>query len=185
LIDIRAKRSEAKPVLAKCHVIQFIVFKIKVNCKHFSTLHSFPIMLNHLFVYGTLRRANDGSLHPYLRGDGEFLAKATVPGSLYDLGSYPGWVRDFDHSQVEVLGEVYRLLHPQHTLLLLDAYEECTPCHPQPHEYERCTESVHLTDGTDLEVWIYRYCLHTDNVKRIESGDYGPMLPASHSSYPF
>jgi len=138
-------------------------------------------MLNHLFVYGTLRRANDGSLHPYLRRDSEFMAEATVPGNLYDLGAYPGWVCAINkHDQAKVRGEVYRLLHPQPTFALLDTYEECTPCHPQPHEYERCRKIARLTDGTDLEVWIYRYCLKTDNLKRIVSGDYASMLPASH-----
>ncbi len=58
-----------------------------------------------LFVYGTLKRGC--SNHPFLAGHTFVGPARTAPGyRLYDLGEYPGMVRD-SADQVGVTGEVW------------------------------------------------------------------------------
>jgi gamma-glutamylcyclotransferase (GGCT)/AIG2-like uncharacterized protein YtfP len=64
-------------------------------------------MTKHLvFVYGTLRRGSARAMS--LRfPNSKFIADATVRGSLYDLGAYPGLFPNESNSSV--VGEVYEV----------------------------------------------------------------------------
>ncbi|HVG28259.1 MAG TPA: gamma-glutamylcyclotransferase family protein [Pyrinomonadaceae bacterium] len=76
-------------------------------------------MSNHLvFVYGTLRGGGAGSM-PIRFPDSKFIAAATVSGSLYDLGAYPGLL--LNDSNSPVTGEAYEV--DDETLNELDAFE--------------------------------------------------------------
>ena len=71
-----------------------------------------------VFVYGTLRRGGAGAMSgrfPLAK----FIAEATVSGSLYDLGAYPGL--RLDEPNTPVKGEVYEV--DDETLARLDEFE--------------------------------------------------------------
>ncbi len=71
-----------------------------------------------VFVYGTLMK-NCYNHENYLGGQ-KFLGRAVLPGyALYNLGSYPGVVRD---EEERVLGEVYEI--DQQVLEQLDWLED-------------------------------------------------------------
>lgn len=139
-------------------------------------------IVNHLFVYGSLRKALDDSLHVLLKNQATFLGFARLPGRLYLIDSYPGLVSIPIFSGFAVIGEVYRLHQPHRLLKLLDAYEECAVNFPQPHEYKRMAQSVKLSDGRRLLCWVYVYNRPTAGLKLIIGGDFLSYLPDSHLS---
>jgi gamma-glutamylcyclotransferase (GGCT)/AIG2-like uncharacterized protein YtfP len=71
-----------------------------------------------VFVYGTLRRGGEGAMSDRFPAS-KFIAGATVSGSLYDLGAYPGLL--LDESNSPVVGEVYEV--GDETLSRLDEFE--------------------------------------------------------------
>jgi gamma-glutamylcyclotransferase (GGCT)/AIG2-like uncharacterized protein YtfP len=139
-------------------------------------------LLDFLFVYGTLRKALDGSLHPYLINQAEFIGNATLPGKLYHVGTYPGAVPIPVGSRQCVQGELYRLFRPHLLLQQLDEYEECGSHFPAPHEYLRKQENVSLSDNTHLQAWTYIYQHSTQGLRLVHKGDWRPFLPKSHSN---
>jgi gamma-glutamylcyclotransferase (GGCT)/AIG2-like uncharacterized protein YtfP len=62
-------------------------------------------MMPHVFVYGTLRRHGRNDIARY-RPAPVFVAEASIAGTLYDLGAYPGVVLG---GAGRVKGEVYRI----------------------------------------------------------------------------
>ena len=100
-----------------------------------------------LFVYGTLKRESSRKRHPLLR-DARFVAVASMSGSLYDLGSYPGVLRE-KNNRGRVLGEVYEIPDPDahHALRALDKYEGS--------EFVRKRAYVTLRDGKRRSAWAY------------------------------
>ncbi len=136
-------------------------------------------MPDYVFVYGTLRKAKDGSVHPYL-AETVFLKNASLPGKLYQVGHYPGLLLDDANSGQRVRGEVYRLLRPKQQLKKLDDYEECAQHFPAPREYQRVSALATLADGEPIQVWVYVFRHSITGLKRISDGDYGRYLPASH-----
>jgi gamma-glutamylcyclotransferase (GGCT)/AIG2-like uncharacterized protein YtfP len=127
-------------------------------------------MQNLLFVYGTLMRNANGT-NQRLLAQAEFLGLGSIAGKLYQLQHYPGAVRTTNQQQ-RVYGEVYRLPDVETQLPKLDAYEECTPDFPSPHEYRRCRLPITLSDGRKLNAWVYLYNLSTSRLQQIHSGDY-------------
>ena len=64
-------------------------------------------MNKHLvFVYGTLRQGGVRAM-PGIFPAAKFIGQASVSGSLYDLGAYPGLL--LDESSSLVIGEVYEI----------------------------------------------------------------------------
>jgi len=136
-------------------------------------------MLDYLFVYGTLRKAKDNSVHPYL-AKALFINDASVTGTLYNVAHYPGAVLDSTKINNRVRGEVYRLLLPEEQLKQLDVYEECADYFLTPHEYQRIQTDATLADGNTINVWIYVFRHAVDGLMPITSGDFLTYLPASH-----
>ena len=134
-------------------------------------------MLNHLFVYGTLRKNRKGAVHPYLRRNAVFISRASVPGKLYQVDTYPGAISAPAQSEYWVYGEVYRMLSRETVLRILDEYEECASHFPQPHEYQRLSETVTLISGKRMQAWVYWFRRPTSGLHQIESGDYFDYLP--------
>ena len=98
---------------------------------------------NHLvFVYGTLRRGGPGAMSLRFR-NAKFIAEATVCGSLYDLGAYPGLL--VDGSSGIVVGEVYEV--DDETLKKLDGFEASS-------HYYRKQVAISL-DGDSTIGWTY------------------------------
>lgn len=62
-------------------------------------------MMPHVFVYGTLRRHGRNDITRY-RPRPVFVSEASIEGTLYDLGAYPGIVLG---GQARVKGEIYRI----------------------------------------------------------------------------
>lgn len=114
-------------------------------------------MNKHLvFVYGTLRRGGAGAMSIRFPNS-KFIADATVRGSLYDLGAYPGLL--LNEANSSVIGEVYEV--DDETLKRLDEFEASS-------NYRR--KQVEISLGT---CWTYEpdpefYSLR----KLITSGDW-------------
>ena len=117
-----------------------------------------------LFVYGTLRSRYDIAPARMLRERGELLGTATVPGSIYRIGHYPGF-RPEPHpaSSGTVHGEVFRLADPAPVLAQLDAYEDA--------EFTRVLTAVEL-NGQPVTAWVYRFDAPLPPDSLIESGDF-------------
>ena len=130
---------------------------------------------NTLFVYGTLLQATNGAIHPLLAGQAGFLGAGSIAGKLFLVQDYPGAVAIAD-GQSRVFGEVYQLLSPEKLLPALDAYEECAPNFPAPHEYQRLCAPVLMNTGQSLNAWVYLYNLATSQLQLISSGDYRSYL---------
>jgi len=62
-------------------------------------------MMPHVFVYGTLRRHGRNDIARY-RPAPVFVGEASIAGTLYDLGAYPGIVLG---GVGRVKGEIYRV----------------------------------------------------------------------------
>ncbi|AEG01206.1 gamma-glutamylcyclotransferase family protein [Methylomonas methanica] len=139
-------------------------------------------MLDYLFVYGTLRKALDGSLHPYLNHAAEFIGNAGLPGKLYHIRDYPGAVLLAANSRPIVQGELYQLLRPRLLLQQLDDYEECGDHFPTPHEYQRRRVTVTLSDDTQAQAWAYIYQHSTLDLQEIHNGNYRRFLPKTHQN---
>jgi gamma-glutamylcyclotransferase (GGCT)/AIG2-like uncharacterized protein YtfP len=113
-----------------------------------------------VFVYGTLRRGGAGAMSIRFP-DSKFIADATVSGSLYDLGAYPGLL--LNESNSTVIGEVYEV--DDELLNKLDEFEASS---------HYCRKQVEISRGAHRKVcWTYEpnpefYSLHT----LITSGDW-------------
>jgi gamma-glutamylcyclotransferase (GGCT)/AIG2-like uncharacterized protein YtfP len=123
--------------------------------------------LSCLFVYGTLMPDIPSPASAYLRARARDLGRAYLPGFLYDMGSYPGFVYAAAASQL-VRGHLMQL-HDPATLAELDRYEGL---HEDPPEYERRALEI---DGRPA--WVYCYLGPTAGLPLIRSGDYATYYP--------
>ena len=107
-------------------------------------------MIEHVFVYGTLKHggSNRRLVAPYVREESE----GSVPGSLVDLGAYPGWVE----GEGEVRGELLRVDPVEETLAVLDELEGYHGPGDPRNLYERVLVDV-WTAGGAVGAWAYRY----------------------------
>jgi gamma-glutamylcyclotransferase (GGCT)/AIG2-like uncharacterized protein YtfP len=107
-----------------------------------------PAPVDHLFVYGTLRRGCDNPFARLLSERGQFVCAARVRGRIYDFGAYPGATRDGQPGET-IRGEIFHLGEPGSLLAALDEYEGA--------EYERAIATAGLDDGRAIDCWIYWY----------------------------
>ena len=61
-----------------------------------------PVVGQHVFVYGTLRKGQGANY--ILKGRSEFVSDCVIHANIYDLGSFPGV--KLDDTQNLVYGEV-------------------------------------------------------------------------------
>lgn len=128
-----------------------------------------------LFVYGTLQQhwlADESKwpaaadkqalrqLRRALQQQARWHGSAQIRGRLYRVAHYPGLICDPRGDWIN--GDLYALRQPQSLLPLLDAYEECSPAFPPPHEYQRvrCQVQVMTDNGQRTQTrraWVYRY----------------------------
>ncbi len=130
-------------------------------------------MNEYLFVYGSLRRAANHSMHAWIERCCEDAGPATFQGKLYAIDWYPGVLESATEDDV-VRGEVYRIVREREEFLrALDRYEEAGPEFPEPAEYVREQREVRRSDGTIVRAWVYLYNhpLPAD-ARLIDSGDY-------------
>lgn len=116
--------------------------------------------MNLVFVYGSLKK---GFGNHRLLEKSECVAKGTIAGRLYSLGSYPGLKDAVDE---RVHGEVYSV--DDETLKSLDWLEG------HPKMYERKEVWVQLPEATGeddaVQAWTYFYNGNVDNRHYIRSG---------------
>jgi gamma-glutamylcyclotransferase (GGCT)/AIG2-like uncharacterized protein YtfP len=123
-----------------------------------------------LFVYGTLRCAFQNDYARLLSQNAAYLGLARIRGRLYRVNHYPG-VKLSAGADDWVIGELYDLRDPAHTLAVLDDYEGCG--HRQPHdEFQRVLTTATLENGPDLSAWVYEYNRPISKDRRILSGDF-------------
>ena len=111
-----------------------------------------------LFVYGSLRSEFDNVHAVRLRAESTFAGAATVAGSVFLVGRYPGYRTE---PAGVVHGVVYALVDAAKTVAHLDAYEGA--------EYRRIKVSLVSPAG---EAWIYEYASALPIASRILSGDF-------------
>lgn len=128
---------------------------------------------NLIFVYGTLLTRARGELgadmRVRLKKVSTSLGEATIPGRLFDLGTFPVMIAAAEPSDI-VHGEVLQLDDPESTFVWLDPYEGITPGHRRQGEYERVRRTVRLESGETLETWVYLYVADIAHLPRITSG---------------
>jgi len=134
---------------------------------------------HYLFVYGTLRKPLGHEMHGVLERAARLVGEATVRGTLYDLGDYPGLVIA-EGGDGRVSGELYALdpSGAQAALEALDAYEGCGAADPKPHEYRREVLNVRLADGSEIAAWTYLLDRSHAGLKPVPEGDYVAWIHA-------
>ena len=128
-------------------------------------------MTEYLFVYGTLRKNYDLNLKNRVAKELKYIGKAKVAARLYDLGRYPGAVKD---KTSDVIGDVFLLSDSEKVLKFLDDYEG--------GEYERKKEKVKLRSGKSIIAWIYWYKGLLTAERRIFYKDYLNYLKYKRTS---
>lgn len=139
-------------------------------------------MLDHLFVYGTLRQSVRHPMARWLKRHGRCLGAARVQGRLYALQAYPGLV--LDASGQSVLGELYQLHRPAAALRHLDRYEGCAPGQLRPFEFLRRQVLVETPCGGVVLAWTYLYNRPVDSLRVIPSGDFSAKKFRARTSGP-
>jgi len=128
-------------------------------------------MKDYLFVYGTLRKNYDLKLKNRVKDDLEYVGKAKVGASLYDIGRYPGAVRS--NTGQEVIGDVFLLNDPDKVFRVLDKYEGY---HQEDKtnnsEFIRKRNLVKLNSGKNVNAWVYWYNFGPQNKTKIRQKDY-------------
>ena len=104
------------------------------------------LQARHVFVYGTLRAGEDNDINR-LKPRPRLVGQASVPGTLYHLGRYPGLVLT---GNTPVLGEIYRISPELERVL--DEIEEIYP--QQSDEYAKHQVPVHI-NGVSLVCLVY------------------------------
>lgn len=130
-------------------------------------------MSEFLFAYGTLQPGLAPEQVADVVRDLVIVGNGSVPGKLYDLGSFPGAVLESSSSR-RISGTVYRLPAGAGILHRLDEYEEYDPESPNASQFIRRLFPVQLTDGLILECWVYEYNGSRDHAPIVESGAYIP-----------
>ncbi len=125
--------------------------------------------MEHLFVYGTLRKAFENDILrpilPYIKFQGIGFLK----GKLFDLGEYPAVIESSSDSE-KVKGEIYEIKDPEIVFNVLDEYEGVNDV---TAEYSRRKKIVSFTKGKRIKSWVYIYnqSFHS-KLNQIKDGDY-------------
>ncbi|MBK9507992.1 MAG: gamma-glutamylcyclotransferase [Cytophagaceae bacterium] len=126
----------------------------------------------YLFVYGTL--LNSFPKNPFKNSfhkNASYLGAGKISAKLYDLGKYPGIVKNIEGENFYVFGEIYEILNPKF-LQVLDEYENYFPENLSKSEYTREKSKAFLISGQELMTWVYWYNNLPNDALFIESGDY-------------
>ena len=135
------------------------------------------MMLDCLFVYGTLMRGFDHPMAKLLSRSADFVGEARCQGRLYLVKHYPGLVLSDDPTEM-VFGELYRLRAPEELLREFDMYEACGEGFAEPTEYIRQMLAVTregeaaepASTEASIQAWTYIYNWPVTGLPRIASG---------------
>ncbi len=117
---------------------------------------------DYLFVYGTLRNGFDLKLRNRIANELEYVGRVKIEAALYDLGKYPGAIKEKDND--EVIGDVFLISNPEKVFTVLDKYEG--------DEFDRKRQRIKLRSGKFVNAWIYWYNLKPEAKTRIHYKDY-------------
>ncbi|MFT5883921.1 MAG: gamma-glutamylcyclotransferase (GGCT)/AIG2-like uncharacterized protein YtfP [Arcticibacterium sp.] len=124
--------------------------------------------MHYLFVYGMfMKKCSSNELSAFLQENAVYVDEASVEGSLYQIGLYPGLVKE----KGTVYGEVYALNRPPETIAFLDEYEDYRMNDDANSLYLRESSMAKLvrTDKV-IEAWVYYYNKPLDGLKKYDSG---------------
>jgi len=134
-------------------------------------------MSEYLFLYGTLlpdqAPAEIAATLKSLRRIGP----ARVRGRLYDFGEYPGALL-VPSSKTIIQGEVFELPSTRATLKALDQYEEFDPTNKEASLFIRTKTSAKLTDGNQVDCWMYVYNDDPGTAPLLANGNYSKTKAA-------
>jgi len=124
-----------------------------------------------LFVYGTLTPGRAPDCVADLVARFRPVGPATVRGTLFDLGSYPGLTLGGDGA---VRGTLVEVPAGEGDALWrrLDAYEGFDPCFPAGSLFRRAGAVATLADGRTLPCQTYVYGQAADPSRAIPGGDW-------------
>ena len=117
-----------------------------------------------------MRRDYDLKLKNRLSHLLEYAGQGKVSASLYDLGRYPGAIRD--RKGAEVIGDLFLLTDPERVLKVLDKYEGLSGPDDKKAEFVRQKTSVRMRSGGQKKAWIYWYNSDPANKVRIKQKNY-------------
>lgn len=117
-----------------------------------------------VLVYGTLRSGH-AAHYSFDLDSSPSLGTYRIPGSIYDLGAFPGYRPDQHEAGVVV--EAYKV--NDHQLAQLDRYEGYRPENPAGSLYLR--EQVEVPELGDAFIYVYNQELAGVR-QRVESGDW-------------
>ena len=133
-------------------------------------------MTQYLFVYGSLMSDTGSPMARFLKRDNRFLAEISLPGKLYDLGSYPGFVYDRE-ADSRVAGHLFELKDASRVLRILDEFEGINEKQPEASEYRRICVPYQL-DGPMIQLYFYNYNQPVRGLKEIPGGNYKTYWPS-------
>jgi gamma-glutamylcyclotransferase (GGCT)/AIG2-like uncharacterized protein YtfP len=100
----------------------------------------------------------------------EFSGKGKMRAVMYDIGNYPGAVKE--NSANEVWGELYRIKNERKVLDALDRYENYDSENEKNCEYIRRKVRIRRENGSDRMAWVYWYNGNLESKQRIVDPDY-------------
>jgi very-short-patch-repair endonuclease/gamma-glutamylcyclotransferase (GGCT)/AIG2-like uncharacterized protein YtfP len=119
-----------------------------------------------LFVYGTLIPGLEPPSMSHIVQQMAVLGDATVGGTLYDLGRYPGIALDTGNT---IRGKLVQLASAEHWRAL-DAYEGCPRPEAEGALFQRVRCIAHTLDGRETPCWVYIYARDLSRAKAVEHG---------------
>ena len=126
-----------------------------------------------VFVYGTLRKDFALPLLEQLGDTIRFVGVGKVEGTLYDIGDYPGAVKN--SKEPSIIGDVFDVDDSNRVFWILDEYEGS--------EYSREEVTVKMNNGDEVTAWIYWYNGETKDDLRIKGSDYLEYLKSKKDGF--
>jgi gamma-glutamylcyclotransferase (GGCT)/AIG2-like uncharacterized protein YtfP len=122
-------------------------------------------MVRQVFVYGTLKRGfSRFRLAPLVRLRRR-VEPAELPGTLYDLGTYPGLRLE---GEGNVYGEIHLFSDIEQALRVLDMVEGYRE--GRPSLFQRVLVEARDRRGRRRPCWAYVYAKPVDDSRRLVSG---------------
>ena len=126
-----------------------------------------------LFAYGTLvTGVRDPAIAALLSDHLLERRRAWIPGSLYDLGPFPG----AQPGAARIRGELLVLDSPRVCLPALDGYEDCDPRRPRHGMYRRERVWAMEAPARRRRCWVYWLNSRPTGARLIPHGDYRRWL---------
>jgi putative glutamine amidotransferase len=127
-----------------------------------------------LFAYGTLQPGLAPTAMRDVVEQLRPLGRATVRGTLYHLGAYPGLVLEPSNGNRVVHGQLLELPDDPMVWGRLDSYEGFAPDEPQRSLFRRVRCQALRDDGTGVECWTYVFNGDLARAGRIHGGTWYP-----------